>query len=694
MDIIKRLIKQTDLSPTQKPPLPLNILVEDRFSLDFGRESRLIQQKQRVDAKSTLEQWRGERQMMESQLERQQTELDKITGSGKTEQNLRKAKSNKLQNLKIKLKQLNNRILSKEKQNEINSLDVQYYRIYTVRVALLTRLYARHAPVDQIADLAKRPGRPQRIVGVIAKKLSKQVSYLKKIEEPDFEDFEQRRQIHLFSKHDKVFIEDQSGRVELAPSKSSQTLATADDNWLTQLEHLHPLSLATGTVVCAHGSLSETGVFNVSRFEFLPLELVDVSTDAPQRLPIKPADQDEGFVEMPYTNGGAKVIDCEGSGPKLASQVDLSIDRSSGADCYMAIVSSLQLSEGLLETTRFANLREFLTASIAPRISAKVLLLMGSVFQVKPNLNICVVNKFQYKENFQDFVEKQTLLARFLDLLIEEFLAADPDRVCLLCPGFDDPTSIFYPQEPFKSFLFERSHATGRLHLLTNPARVRINGRSLLISDGRNLTDYEYQSDLSRDSLGRLEMLSRHIYHTCPSSLSMFPFNDSDPFVLVNGLPDVYLIGESAEFMEDSLRPPQASPNVILEEGCEGRANSRCPKLQDRPRALRQPQNRAHAHESRGFRLFPVVFAVIKLPSSQPAPQQSQESSSQGVCRHERYEVVFVIKYEPAFELLEPTRRIAGPQGTLFHIKLARLQMVQATGGRTHFGRALGGWLR
>ena len=93
-------------------------------------------------------------------------------------------------------------------------------------------------------------------------------------------------------------------------------------------------------------------------------------------------------------------------------------------------------------------------------------------------------------------------------------------------------------------------------------------GKRFLFASGDNISDFRKYSDLNREKIGRLEMLTRQVFHTCPNSLPMFPFQNKAPMVLVEGLPDFYVVGDASKFCEDVLASQQKNGRMKIQ--CEG----------------------------------------------------------------------------------------------------------------------------
>jgi DNA polymerase delta subunit 2 len=119
-------------------------------------------------------------------------------------------------------------------------------------------------------------------------------------------------------------------------------------------------------------------------------------------------------------------------------------------------------------------------------------------------------------------------------------------------PGEQDFSNSFMPQQPFNSCVFPKLSEIPRqsINLVTNPHQFEINGLNFLGTSGQNIKDMMLNSarpddqmvDENEEATGAegdiclsklketLEM--RHLCPTAPDTLRVYPFKESDPFVI------------------------------------------------------------------------------------------------------------------------------------------------------------------
>ena len=122
----------------------------------------------------------------------------------------------------------------------------------------------------------------------------------------------------------------------------------------------------------------------------------------------------------------------------------------------------------------------------------------------------------------------------FLDQLSETI---DVD----IMPGEQDFSNSFLPQQPFNSYLFPSIASKERqsINLVTNPHQFEMDELTFLGTSGQNIRDMLLNSQpVDQDDGSRcmraikqtLEM--RHLCPTAPDTLRVYPFKESDPFVI------------------------------------------------------------------------------------------------------------------------------------------------------------------
>lgn len=137
-----------------------------------------------------------------------------------------------------------------------------------------------------------------------------------------------------------------------------------------------------------------------------------------------------------------------------------------------------------------------------------------------------------------------------------------------LLPGELDPAGVALPQQPIHFSLLPKSAQYTGLHRETNPAWFGVASKKFLGTSGQNVDDlFKYLHETDADS--RLNLACRtldwaHVAPTAPDTLSCYPLNDRDPF-LVEEAPDVYFIGNQDRFATRIYDGPQGHPiRVVL----------------------------------------------------------------------------------------------------------------------------------
>ena len=118
-----------------------------------------------------------------------------------------------------------------------------------------------------------------------------------------------------------------------------------------------------------------------------------------------------------------------------------------------------------------------------------------------------------------------------------------------LMPGKADPSNLALPQQPLHACLFpEACRYEGTLHRVTNPHECSVDGVAVLGTSGQNVDDLWRCTGCEE----RLDILAStltwgHLAPSAPDTLSCYPFNDRDPF-LVPTQPHLYFAGNQPEY--------------------------------------------------------------------------------------------------------------------------------------------------
>lgn len=139
-----------------------------------------------------------------------------------------------------------------------------------------------------------------------------------------------------------------------------------------------------------------------------------------------------------------------------------------------------------------------------------------------------------------------------------------------LIPGATDPANISLPQQPLHSALFPQSRIYGNpsfsernfedpswFDTVTNPWECELEGWKFLGTGGQNVDDiFKYLE--TGDRLEVLEALCRWrcCAPTAPDTLSCYPFQEDDPFVL-NTCPHIFFVGSQPKFETTTIEGPE-----------------------------------------------------------------------------------------------------------------------------------------
>lgn len=371
---------------------------------------------------------------------------------------------------------------------------------------------------------------------------------------------------HLFdpAKGDVLHLEDESGRVELAPEEVADTGAGS-----RRSRALDPNGVATGVVVAVVGRVcAAKGVMRVRSVHFAGC-------------PPSPEGASRGAgLRGPALDENAAA---DGDEPVLLLVSGLGCGSDAPGDCEMG--ASLALRREML--------LEYLTDPANGGASVCRVVIAGGGIAAPAQVAECDFNDKENDANGSksyDSIAKSNTLRRAsssasaasrladglqeLDLYLAELLGSGVpvDYV----PGRHDPTNANWPQRPMHSCLLPLS--CGYVDLFrrgTNPYEVALGGADgeggggvrVLGSDGLNVADLRrflakgaprrekeggQQLEEEGEDVSCLDALNRtlnygHLASTGPDSLPTFPSSESDPFVLKDR-PSVYFAGNCDKF--------------------------------------------------------------------------------------------------------------------------------------------------
>lgn len=132
-----------------------------------------------------------------------------------------------------------------------------------------------------------------------------------------------------------------------------------------------------------------------------------------------------------------------------------------------------------------------------------------------------------------------------LSTLISDLLASS--LPINLVPGPSDPAGALLPQQAMPKVMFGGKKMEG-LECMTNPTWMEIGERSFLTTGGQTVDDvFKYLPGKSRLAMANRTLEWRHVAPTAPDTLWIYPFPDTDPFI-ISHRPDVYIVGNQPQF--------------------------------------------------------------------------------------------------------------------------------------------------
>ena len=361
-------------------------------------------------------------------------------------------------------------------------------------------------------------------------------------------------------KGDVLHLEDESGRVELAPEDEDVDAMCDDGSAFKKSNALDPNTLATGVVAAVVGKVCATkGIMKVHSIHFAGLP------DATSRAMTKDEMQTEEEEPILLLVSG---LECGSDSPT---------DGETGASLALRREMLLEyLTDPTLSNGASVCRVVIAGGGVAP--STKSASDNGTGGSDKENNKKNYNNVANSKSSkTSDAANHMAFSLRELDLYISELLSSGIPVDYI--PGWHDPTNANWPQRPLHSCLLPLSCTfvdlfsrctnpyEGTLRFPRNGARNAECCMKLLGSDGLSVADlrrFLAKSDSTKDNdaekneedgaidsscIDALHQTLKygHMAPTGPDSLPTYPSSESDPFVL-STRPDVYFIGNCDKF--------------------------------------------------------------------------------------------------------------------------------------------------
>ncbi|WOO81490.1 DNA polymerase delta small subunit [Vanrija pseudolonga] len=332
----------------------------------------------------------------------------------------------------------------------------------------------------------------------------------------------------FFSSQDSVHLEDESGRVRLVGDVIRKERMRADGG------------IVTGCIMAALGLETGNGDFEVVDLCFAGLpDLYRPETNGDVKGKAKASDAMDVDEDSHGTNGTAK------------------------EKTWVACVSGLSIgAESTVPDLKAQLLVEWLMGEDGgPQDQLEGARVARVVFAGN-SLAAPVKEDRKPKPRFSHTADPAAAAhpSKTLSILISDLLSSS--LPVNLVPGPTDPAGALLPQQALPKVMFGGKKAEG-LECNTNPGWFQAGDRSFLVTGGQNINDlFKYLPGQSRLRMARRTLELRHVAPTAPDTLWIYPFPDTDPFILRHR-PDVYVLGNQPEF-ETALVGGSAAPTRII----------------------------------------------------------------------------------------------------------------------------------
>lgn len=336
---------------------------------------------------------------------------------------------------------------------------------------------------------------------------------------------------------DQVMLEDESGRLRLTGGA------------------LRSVLLVTGAIVAVIGTENKDG-----DFEVLDVRVADLPRQPPRW------ERDDGDTAV----RGKSVSKPRPSGGKVAIVSGLSFSGDVGDTLPLEL-----LSEWLLGESAGPDDQQD-TSTISRLIIAGNSIAHGCPIPSREEVAAAALkSRGQKKYGYDSASYNAAPTARF-DTWLANLLPSIP---ITLLPGESDPTATSLPQQAIHAAMFPHSRAYMQPPAVdhssteqerswftstTNPTEFDLQGWRFLTIGGQTLNDvYKYLSTNDRLEMMEAMLRWRLTAPTAPDTLTCYPFQDGDAFVLKE-CPHVYVAGCQPKFETGVIEGPQGQMVRLL----------------------------------------------------------------------------------------------------------------------------------
>lgn len=350
------------------------------------------------------------------------------------------------------------------------------------------------------------------LIGTLFKEMKQKPNLLKQFtqEIADIDEFENKEPAEYISPADKLYLEDEHGRVMIKFSENES-------------ENPKKLSIhqfVTGMVVGCLGA-EQNGAFMVE-------DVVFPECPAPEKETTVIVKEEDEYICL---ISGLQIGNPASCRLKVQFFIDYlmglnnslqSLENSKnsespafGAGIPLQVVRTIFLGQNIVDASEFdENKKAEMFYHVRGSLKSK-----DAVSFVEP----C--------KEFDDMI-KQLLETMYVDVI----------------PGENDPTNVALPQEKIPRFMFPQCGAFKTFKTVSNPYSFIIDGQKWITTSGQNISNIFKFSSI-KDTIQAMEvsLQSNHLAPTAPDSLDCYAFTNNDQLV-IESLPHVYVAGNQESF--------------------------------------------------------------------------------------------------------------------------------------------------
>ena len=325
----------------------------------------------------------------------------------------------------------------------------------------------------------------------------------------------------------KIFIKDNSGRIELIYDKNNINWITTQSNIKTQ--KFKKSLLINGAIIGVIGETKDYQNFIADTIVFLGIQYNLLKKSKRNFISEKPNNKNRNSLDFYFLE------------KKLIND-----------SCFVLFISNLEFHHDT--PLKYINLlKEFLINGI---FSTKIkrIIIIGSIFAQFENLQISLQSttktKLLYDKSYKEVEQVFSYFENFfLSILQKKEIFID------LMPGTNDSQSPFMPQYPLENLNFlQGSNFSSYINCVSNPYLFDFQGVNILGTSGQNIRELKCYSDyLNEESIDMLENLC-YWGNICPKNIGGREFDEN--FDLIkndNDFPQIIFSGNCNSFQSKTI---------------------------------------------------------------------------------------------------------------------------------------------